>query len=165
MNSIITISGKVNYQITLDPGVWIFDDRKIDLTTYFIEQKQQHNELETYTKAVSQHWDREICEGATYPPTLKTERKYEKEKILTGSFGIPFEPFLKNAEPLHDATKVRFSTNTNDIILPLEKANNVILGFSHEGKPLTEDGPVHLYYGDGSNVHQPIKSIRKITLE
>ncbi len=38
-------------------------------------------------------------EGAIYPPTLKTEKKYEKRKVFTGTFGIPFKPFLKNAEP------------------------------------------------------------------
>ncbi len=27
-------------------------------------------------------------EGATFPPTLKTEKKYEKTKVLTGTYGI-----------------------------------------------------------------------------
>ena len=35
MENIILLSGKVKYSITLDPTVWIFDDRKVDLSTYF----------------------------------------------------------------------------------------------------------------------------------
>ena len=37
---------------------------------------------------------------------VKTEKKYVKEILLTGTFGIPFEPFLKNAEPLEEAKTV-----------------------------------------------------------
>ena len=92
MESIISIRGKVKYTITLDPGVWIFDDRKVDLTTYFYEEQQASNTLEEYTKSISRHWDREITEGSVYPPTLKTETKFQKEKLLNGTFGIPFKP-------------------------------------------------------------------------
>ena len=82
MENIIIISGNVKYTITLDPSVWIFDDRRVDLTTYFTTKLENSKSLEEYTKAVSKHWDREIIEGAIYPPTLKTEKKFEKEKIL-----------------------------------------------------------------------------------
>lgn len=165
LNSIVTISGSVKYKITLDPGVWIFDDRKVDLTTYFIRKPKENDEIEAYTKSVSKHWDREISEGAVYPPTLKTERRFEREKVLTGSFGIPLEPFLKNAEPLDHTTKVHFITTTGKITLSLNEAKRALLGFSNRGKPLTENGPVHLYYGNGSNADKPITSIREIILE
>ena len=33
----------------------------------------------------------------------------------------------------------------------------MILCFSNNGKPLKEDGPVHVYFGDGSNKQNPIK--------
>ena len=33
------------------------------------------------------------------PPTLKTERKFKKVELITGSFGIPFKSFIENAEP------------------------------------------------------------------
>jgi len=165
MNSIILLKGKVDYQITLDPGVWIFDDRKIDLTTYFQQEQEEQNELEEYTKAVSKHWEREIREGAIFPPTLKTERKYEKQKVLTGTFGIPFKPFLLNAEIQDDATEVKFITEEREITVPLSKATNLIFGFSKEGKPLKEDGPIHVYYGDGSNVENPIKKVKEIIVQ
>ena len=37
-------------------------------------------------------------EGAVFPPTLKTERKFDRKGMLTGTFGIEIKPFLNNAE-------------------------------------------------------------------
>jgi hypothetical protein len=162
MDNIIVLSGKVKYKITLDPTVWIFDDRKFDLTTYFFKPVEKKNELEEYTKSVSTHWDREIMEGAVYPPTLKTEKKYEKEKVLTGSFAIPFKPFLKNAEPHEKADTLVIKTAADEHVISLNAAQNLILGFSVAGKPLTEDGPVHVYFGDGSNRQNPIKNVNEL---
>ena len=129
MESIIPIKGKVKFSITLDSGVWIFDDRKVDLTTYFNDTTEKVDELEEYTKAVSKHWSREIQEGATYPPTLKTEKKYEKEKILNGTFAIPFAPFLSNAEPVEGATTLVIETETGNHTLELIQADQLLIGF------------------------------------
>jgi hypothetical protein len=165
MENILLISGNVKYSITLDPSVWIFDDRKVDLTTYFSKSMEQNNELEEYTKSISKHWDREIIEGAVYPPTLKTEKKYEKEKVLTGSFGISLQPFIKNAEPTEEATVLVIKTSTSVHEIPLDIAQDLILGFSKSGKPLSEDGPVHVYFGDGSNQLNPIKNVREFIIK
>ncbi|MBT2678428.1 peptidyl-prolyl cis-trans isomerase [Bacillus sp. ISL-35] len=166
METIIPIKGKVKYKITLDSGVWIFDDRKVDLTTYFINEKESEDLLEEYTKSVSKHWDREIMEGAVYPPTLKTEVKFQKEKVLTGTFGIPFKPFLDNAEPEQEAKNVVIEYGENNqAVIPLEEAADIILGFSKDGKPLREDGPLHIYYKDGSNKDHPIKNVTGFTVE
>lgn len=165
MEKIILFSGKVKYPITLDPGVWIFDDRRVDLTTYFDTNEEKRDELEEYTKEISKHWDREIMEGAIFPPTLKTEKKYEKEKVLTGTFGIPLKPFLKNAEPGNDATSLVIVCEEEEISIPLKKAEEVVLGFSENGKPLLEDGPAYVYYGDGSNKKNPIKNVKAFRLE
>ncbi|WP_230129328.1 peptidyl-prolyl cis-trans isomerase [Bacillus sp. CECT 9360] len=165
MESIVFIKGKVKYLITLDPGVWIFDDRKVDLETYFQSEQQQTDELEEYTKAASKHWDREIQEGSVSPPTLKTEKKYEKQKILTGTFGIPFESFLRNAEPYEDAATIVIETENGEQAFPLTDAQTFILGFSINGKPLSEDGPVHIYFGDGSNLKNPIKKVKAFRIE
>jgi hypothetical protein len=165
MENILLISGKVKYSITLDPSVWIFDDRKVDLTTYFSKSIEQNNELEEYTKSISKHWDREIIEGAVYPPTLKTEKKYEKEKVLTGSFGISLQPFIKNAEPTEEAAVFVIKTSTSVHEIPLDIAQDLILGFSKVGKPLSEDGPVHVYFGDGSNQQNPIKNVREFIIK
>ncbi|MEH7108004.1 MULTISPECIES: peptidyl-prolyl cis-trans isomerase [Bacillaceae] len=165
MENIIMIRGKVTFQITLDPGTWIFDDRKLDLTTYFTEEKKSANELEEYTKAVSKHWDREIMEGAIFPPTLKTEKKFEKVKLLTGTFGMPLKPFLHNAQPNADATVLVIHTKSGDTEMPLTQGIEVICGFSLNGKPLNEDGPVHAYFGDGSNKDNPIKNVIGFSLK
>ncbi|TYR79908.1 peptidyl-prolyl cis-trans isomerase [Priestia megaterium] len=164
MNSFIRLQGNVRYKLTLDPGVWIFDDRKVDLTTYFDEEEKKEDANVAYTKAVSKHWDREIQEGAVFPPTLKTEKKFEKQKLLTGTFGIPFEPFLGNAEPNEQAQTVTFITDTGSISFPLEEAKTLIFGFSKEGKPLREDGPIHVYKKDGSNRKEPIKNVKEIII-
>ncbi|WHY68578.1 peptidyl-prolyl cis-trans isomerase [Neobacillus sp. SuZ13] len=165
MENIIIISGNVKYTITLDPSVWIFDDRRVDLTTYFTTKLENSQSLEEYTKAVSKHWDREIIEGAIYPPTLKTERKFEKEKVLTGTFGIPLKPFLQNSEPASNANTLVIHCINSEYEYPLETANDFILKFSDNGKPLTVDGPIHVYFGDGSNQKTPIKNVTRITIK
>ncbi|MEJ9211848.1 peptidyl-prolyl cis-trans isomerase [Bacillus smithii] len=166
MNTIIPFKGKVKYLVTMDAGVWIFDDRRIDLNTYFDQEDQQTEETEEdYTKKVSKYWEREIREGAVSPPTIKTEKKFEKEKLLTGTFGIKLAPFLKNAEPEKDATTLVIETAEGEEVVPLEKAYDLILCFSKNGKPLREDGPVHIYFGDGSNKQNPIKHVRALRVE
>lgn len=165
MENIIPIQGNVTFTITLDPGVWIFDDRRVDLKTYFDGSEEIEDELEEYKKNISKHWDREIMEGSVFPPTLKTEKKFEKEKVLTGTFGIPIKPFLKNAGIKEDAQSLTLITSDGDVTMPLEVGQELILGFSKDGKPLTSDGPVYAYYGDGSNKHQPIKNIRAVAIK
>ncbi|MBM7703360.1 peptidyl-prolyl cis-trans isomerase [Metabacillus iocasae] len=165
MEAIILLKGNVKHSLTLDPGVWIFDDRKVDLHTYFQSSKVNEDENEKYTKEVSKHWDREIREGAVFPPTLKTEKKFEKERILTGTFGIPFAPFLHNAEPNENAWAVSFIGENQTVTMPLDEAKEVIFGFSKEGKPLKEDGPIHVYNGDGSNVTNPLKHVKEIVIK
>jgi hypothetical protein len=165
MAEIILLTGNVKYPITLDAGVWIFDDRRIDLNTYFVEKHEEIDELEEYTKAVSKHWDREIIEGAIYPPTLKTEKKYEKEKVLTGTFGIAFKPFLANAEPLSDARLLIIETKDGEVEFPLADAEELIFKFSDNGKPLKEDGPIHVLYKDGSNQDNPIKNVTALKVK
>ncbi|MGE6487854.1 peptidyl-prolyl cis-trans isomerase [Paenisporosarcina sp. NPDC076898] len=166
METIIPIKGNVKFKITLDPGVWIFDDRRIDLKTFFTEQQLEKNELDEYTKNMSAHWSREIMEGATYPPTLKTEKKYEKTKILTGTFGIYLKHFLKNAEVNDDAKSVIIETaNGEEHSFTLEQADLLIFKYSQDGKPLLEDGPVYVLLADGSNLENPIKHVQAVRVD
>ncbi|WP_261133849.1 peptidyl-prolyl cis-trans isomerase [Bacillus sp. Marseille-Q3570] len=160
MESIVLIKGKVSYPITLDPGVWIFDDRKVDLSTYFNEEKIEHED--SYTKDVSQHWDRERTEGAKVPTrTNENKIRFNKDELFTKSYGIPLNPFLENAKPTN-AEAIELHTSTDKVIsLTIEEAKSGILGFSLNGKPLT-DGPVHFYHGDGSNQNDPVRDINRI---
>lgn len=164
MSEILFINGKVRFPITIDPTVWIFDDRKVDLTTYFDETRENTSELEAYLKTLQNIGIAKSVMVFAFPPIQQSVKKYKKEQLITGTFGIPFQPFLANAEISDDATQVEIETVDDTITLPLETVKHAILGFSKEGKPLKEDGPVHLYYNDGSNRQNPIRNIRKFTI-
>ncbi|OMP68488.1 hypothetical protein [Domibacillus epiphyticus] len=166
MEQIIPFKGKVSFPVTLDPGVWIFDDRRIDLDSYFAEPNQpEADPNDEYTKSMSKFWEKEIREGAIFPPTIQSEKKYEKEKVLTGSFGIPLSPFLKNAEPAADASILIVETRNGEHSFPIEEADSLIMAFSKKGKPLREDGPVHFLLKDGSNLGNPITHVTAIRID
>lgn len=166
MSSIIPIKGAVTYQLTLDPTVWIFDDRRIDLTTYFNKDKTTENAEEKYLREVGAHWSREIMEGAVFPPTLKTERKFDRKGMMTGTFGMNIEPFLKNAEILPEAKEVVFEcANGEEHTFPIEVAKTLIFKFSDNGKPLANNDLVHLLFDDGSNVDNPIVGVVAIRVQ
>lgn len=165
MERIIPVKGEVNFKITLDPGVWIFDDRRIDLTTFFTTEHIETDELAEYTKNMSAHWSREIMEGSTNPPTIQTEKKYEKTKMLTGTFGIYLHHFLKNAEVKENATNVVIETENGEHSFSLEEAQTLIFKFSQDGKPLHDDGPAYILKADGSNLENPIKQVNAVRVE
>ncbi|MDN7244308.1 peptidyl-prolyl cis-trans isomerase [Planococcus shenhongbingii] len=168
MEFIVPFKGKVKFKIVLDPTVWIFDDRRIDLDTYFSEDRIVVDETEEYKRGMGEHWSREIMEGATVPQTLKTEKRYnrkEKNEMITGTFGILFAPFLKNAEPDEDAATVIFETAHGEFAFPINEAKELIFKFSEKGKPLKENGPVHILHNDGSNQENPITDVFAIRVE
>ncbi|ARF15205.1 MULTISPECIES: hypothetical protein [Sporosarcina] len=165
MELIIPITGNVKHAITLDPTVWIFDDRRIDLDEFFSEGFVEKDEMEEYKEKMGKHWSREIMEGATYPPTLKSEKRFEKDKMLSSSFGIVLKPFIHNAVPSANATTFTLITKDEKYTYPLEEASNIIFKFSHKGKPLREDGPVHVLFKDGSNQDSPIRYVLAIQVD
>ncbi|MFB4164735.1 peptidyl-prolyl cis-trans isomerase [Alteribacillus sp. JSM 102045] len=164
MDFIVMIHGNVQHTITIDPTVWIFDDRKIDLTSWSGEKNRKEEEMEQYKKDISKQWDKEITEGAQMPKRNQTNQvRNKKEELIKGTFGIPFESFLKNAEPPENAAKVVVETygeNETGHIASLDEAYQFVIGFSENGKPLKETGPVHVYYGDGSNKENPITHVK-----
>lgn len=165
MEFILPLNGKTKYALTLDPTVWIFDDRKVDLTTYFSQSRNVEDADEKYLNAVGKHWSREIMEGAVFPPTLKTERKFDRKGMQTGTFGMVLDAFIKNAEPTEDAQTVVIETVNGQHTFSLQQANELVLKFAHEGKPLKEDGPVHVLLPDGSNVDEPITHVTAIRIQ
>lgn len=162
MDMIMTIKGKVKFPITLDVGSWIFDDRRVDLDTYFSEEEKQERLTESAT-TVSKHWDRTVKEGAI--PPQKTRKRYEKAKMLSSTFAIKLAPFLENAEPTPDASILVFETDSEDVSIPLEEGYNILVQFSNKGKALKEDGPVYILFPDGSNLDQPIKNVKAFRVE
>lgn len=164
--AIVQIKGNVRHSITLDPSVWIFDDRKIDLDTYFTDDHVEKDELEEYKKAMGKHWSREIMEGATFPPTLETEKNFEQTRDLSGTYGMYLNQFLKNAAPREDAETISFeTTDGGKYTFPLTKLDDFILKYSVDGKPLMEDGPVHILFKDGSNLADPIRNVVTVNIE
>lgn len=139
MPDIILLTGNLNYNLTLDPSSWLFDDRKFDLDQYF----EEPHDLD-------------------HPP-----RKYKKRELLKENytFGIPLKPFLENAQPKPEAETLVIETkNGNQHKISFEEAKSAVLGFSKEGKFLNEDGPAHFYFGDGSNRDNPVTEITKFVI-
>jgi hypothetical protein len=125
MREIVPIKGETHYTINLDPSVWIFDQRKIDLTVF----------IET------------------------GEEQEVKERETKGSYAIPFQPFLDNAVPKNHASKVICHLEGGaSHTIPLEEAYNALLAFSSNGKPLRDDGPIHLY-SRSKHSHPPVTQI------
>lgn len=159
---IIPISGNVTYPITLDASVWIFDDRKIKFEEAFTDKPKEDKKVDPIKKKAE-----ELTEA--YDPKAKQVNpgmnKQEREEALTNSFVMPLKQFVDHTEPKDDATKAKLITNKGEVEISLNELENSLLHFSKEGKPLTEDGPVHLYFKDGSNKDNPITGITKIIIE
>lgn len=160
---IIQLKGKVTYPITLDASVWIFDDRKVILEEAFLPKEEKPQEDQA--KKAAQLFDQELYfKTKVKPPVNKTLNRYEREQALTHTFVMPIGEFIKNAEIKDDASKAILKTNSDDVIISIEQLLNAYILFAENGKPVKEDGPVHLYFGDGSNKDNPIKGINAITI-
>ncbi|WP_047981388.1 hypothetical protein [Ornithinibacillus contaminans] len=158
---IVPILGNVAYSITMDPTVWIFDDRKIILEEAFqpVNKMTKHDEL----KEAAERWERATSRQAK-PPVNKSLSRHERENILQYSYVMPIDDFLNHAEIKEGATNATLLTEHGDVTLSIAQLYNSYLVFAIEGKPLTEDGPVYLLYKDGSNKDNPIKGIKKIRI-
>lgn len=161
---IVQLKGKVKFPITLDPTVWIFDDRKIALKDAFIEKKNS-DQLDDAEKT-AEMFDQEVYfQTKIKPPVKKSIKKFDREKILSESYVMPLKPFIEHSHVSGQATKARLITDADDIIITLEQLLQSLALFSLEGKPLKEDGPIHLFFGDGSNRENPFKAIKQIVIE
>lgn len=165
MEMIIPVKGAVKFPITIDPTVWIFDDRKIDIDEFFSGQFVEVNRDVDYTDVTSKQWSREIIEGSVVPPTLKSEKKYERTKLLTNSYAIHIDSFIKNAEPLESASELVVETADKEVRYPLSELSTLLVQFSKQGKPLKEDGPVYILHKDGSNLDTPVKFVSAFRVE
>lgn len=167
MKDILQVKGNVKFPIYLDPGTWIFDDRKFDLDTWHPEKNNMDDTgHESYLKQVSSQWDKEIIEGSS-PPPREPVQKTKKQQLTENSFGIFMKPFFLNTEPEHNVTSVIIHTEESNFTFPYEEALQLVAGFSIKGRPIKEDegGPVHIYLGDGSNRQSPIKNVTGFTIQ
>ncbi|ALV01180.1 peptidyl-prolyl cis-trans isomerase [Bacillus velezensis] len=154
--SVIQVKGNVTYPITIDPSVWIFDDRKFP----FENNQPVHPDGSAETQEHTLDPERVIREGRISPPTLKSEKRYEKERLMNGSFAMKLGAVLANAEPKESAVLCAFISKSERTVVPLEKAMDAIAHFSDAGKPLQDGGPVH-FYVDG-DFEKPITGVTEI---
>ncbi|WP_263707500.1 peptidyl-prolyl cis-trans isomerase [Shouchella tritolerans] len=160
------ISGKVARPLTIDPTVWIFDERKIDLEAFFESEEglPDDNDLVSYTKAVAKKWDKEMLEGSEPPNPNRDSNQiaFERQKWTNGSFGMPLKPFIRNAAPNKRAKAIEIRTTDGETFpFSIEQGDSFIAAFSEKGQPLKEDGPVHVYLADGSS-KEPVRRVREI---
>ncbi|MEC2059509.1 peptidyl-prolyl cis-trans isomerase [Bacillus stercoris] len=158
--SVIQVKGNVTYPITIDPSVWIFDDRKF----LFDRKGDSQDTLQSTGDESELDSERVIREGRIAPPTLKTEKQYEKQKLMNGSFAMRLGTVLKNAEPNSSATQCVFVTSSGKAAVSLETALNSVVHFSEAGKPIQEGGPVHIYFEDPVHHKQPITDLKEIEI-
>lgn len=161
---IVQLTGNVNYSITLDPTVWIFDDRKVLLEEAFLDKQLDSNTEVDELELAANRWSQEVYQQRVRPPVNKSITKFEREKILKNSYVMPIYEFLSHAEVKPNAAGVRLVTVHGDINITLSELQDCYLLFAVEGKPVKNDGPVHLYFKDGSNQDQPITGIQKIII-
>ncbi|WP_077325937.1 hypothetical protein [Virgibacillus siamensis] len=161
---IVPILGNVTYKITLDPTVWIFDDRKVLFEEAFLDEKEKDNTKEEELKQASERWDRAVYQQKINPPINQSISRFEREKILVNSYVMPIKDFVEYAESGNDATDVTLKTKHGDVEITLDQLLNCYLLFAIDGKPVKTDGPVHLFFKDGSNKDNPITGIEKIII-
>ena len=165
MAEVILINGKVAYSITLDPSIWIFDDRKFKMEDFFagVSLAEEKDSKEDEITKMGRLWDQELEHGST--PTKQSEKLFVEKKQIVGDYGMPLAPFLRNAEPAADAHSLLCRTETGEEhLLSLTEAAQAVLCFAVDGKPIREDGPVYVYYGDGRNMDDPIRQVVSLTV-
>lgn len=160
---IVPITGNVTYSITLDPTVWIFDDRKVLLAEAFSVPADSTSETDESERAAAR-WNRAVHPQHTKPPVNTNISRREGEVFLKNSYVMPIIDFIENAEINPEATGAILVTKDGDKQISLTELKHCYLQFSLDGKPLKDDGPVYFYFRDGSNKDTPIKNVRKIII-
>lgn len=144
MADIIMVTGAVTHRITIDPSVWIFDERKIDLAQFTGDEDERLDDVPTYLKGTGAQWDKELKEGSL--PPSESRSLIEERKALLGDYAMRLGWFLDNAQPDPTAVTLKLHREHGEpITFPLEEARRAILQFSKDGKPIRENGPVLFY--------------------
>ncbi|MFC3419806.1 hypothetical protein ACFOLA_09990 [Salinicoccus hispanicus] len=160
---IIQIMGNVRFQITLDPSTWIFDDRKEELDK--ILENDADDERIDFSD--SKEWNRQIIEGTTKPPTLKSEKKFKKQQLLEGTFAICLKPFLEYTEPTsgEDAMITFTHHEAQTTTLPYDERHMFYAHFSQDGKQLYEDGLIDVLVINDGKVEARLEHVSGIRFD
>ncbi len=146
MADVIVFKGAVSYPITMDPSVWIFDERKIDLQAYQGEELQDMWDVNEYLEGTGSQWDKELKEGSTPPSERKSISMVEQRKALEGDYAMRLAYFIENAQPRANVTAMRILRESGEhVTLSLADAKRALLQFAKGGKPIREGGPALLY--------------------
>src|SRR5690625_7115119 len=146
---IVQLAGNVGYPITLDPTVWIFDDRKVLFEEAFIKKEEsthtyERNELDE----AAERWNRAIHLSDARPPVNKSITRFEREKILKNSYVMPIQEFIVHAEVADDAKDVTLITDDKDVLISLVQLRNFYLFFVIKRKSIKVNDLVILYITD-----------------
>lgn len=152
---LLTISGKVEFTITLDSSAWIFDDRKLHLDTLVSSEDEISFED-------NKEWNRQIIEGETLPPTLKTEKQFKstKQELLEGTFVMNLSPFLEYAEPETFTYRITHKDGVTE--LPYKNRYSHYAQFSKEGKRLYDDGMIDILIIENNLLLERYEYVTKI---
>lgn len=162
---IIQIKGKVKFPITLDPTVWIFDDRKILLKEAFNTNKAQPKKQNEAEK-MAEMFDIEVySQTKIKPPVNKSVKRFDREQLLSESYVMPLKSFIENAEINDNASVARLISEDGEVIITIQQLLDGLALFSINGKPIIENGPIHFFFSDGSNQDDPFKGIKQIIIE
>ena len=162
MQMIIQILGNVRYQITLDPSTWIFDDRKEELEKVLAQEPEK----EQINFSDSTEWNRQIIEGTTKPPTLKTEKKFKNKELLEGTFIICLKPFLEYTEPHQgEDAMIVFTHDEGTTTLPFNARDTYYAHFSQDGKRIYDDGMIDVLVIKDGNMEEKLVHVTGIAFE
>lgn len=160
---IVQLKGNVQFPLTLDPTVWIFDDRKVIFEEAFIDTKEVENDAD-FLRKQAEIFEEVYLSKNNKPPVQKTVAKYRKEDVLKHSYVIPLKDFILNAEAHENAERAILHRKNDQVIIAYDQLLNAYALFAIEGKPLFDDGPIHIIFGDGSNKAEPIKNVQSIEI-
>src|SRR5699024_5073492 len=118
----------------------------------------------TNLNKVADRWSQEVFQQKGKPPVNKTINRFQKEKVLNHSYVMPIKEFLSHAEVNPDATDATLQTTKGNVNITLKELQNSLVLFAIKGKPIKDDGPVHIYFKDGSNKSEPIKGVKEIII-
>ncbi|WLV25647.1 hypothetical protein QR721_05425 [Aciduricibacillus chroicocephali] len=130
---IVLIKGSVKYDITLDPSVWIFDDRKLSLEDY-LKNDPSKSGLDSESRN-------------SKSPTERSSRKSTLSVSETGSYVMELKFFIERAEPFEEAqsAQLKAADGTSLALLSMTELRNSVLLFSIDGKQIKDKGPVYLF--------------------
>lgn len=158
---VIQILGDIKFQITLDPSTWIFDDRKISLEDALAAEQDDDG----ISFSDNTEWNREIIEGSSKPPTLKSEKKYKNSQLLEETFIIKLDTFLEYTEPERgEDAMITYTHDEGTTILPYNERSRHYAQFSKDGKRMYDDNLIDLVILSNNNIETRLQHVTSISI-